>query len=273
MLADVKPFFNVQASNKQQLYKCATSGKQSILAESFNFRTAHPECAQPILNQGNCSSSYSIASVGAITDRFCLANKESYPRLSAQAPLACDKTINNHCKGGFVSRALDYAKIYGLVDENCLSYNPEEDNIPDCSNKIKDCIKYKINDYCVSSTEEGIKQEILSSGPVVVVIPIYRDFLVYKSGLFQVYPKSHRFQAGHAVKIIGWDTREGQKCWLIENSWGTQWGENGIACVIIGRDELQIERFALAPSIPSAEKPESDEEKVEAEQYKDEPRD
>jgi hypothetical protein len=43
--------------------------------------------------------------------------------LSPQAPLACDKAINSHCKGGFVSRTLDYAKIYGLVDVNCLSYN------------------------------------------------------------------------------------------------------------------------------------------------------
>lgn len=161
-----------------------------------------------------------------------------------------------------MSRALDYAKIYGLVDENCLAYNPQEDNSTDCTNKIKDCVKYKINDYCVSSTEEGIKQEILSSGPIVVVIPVYRDFIVYKSGVFQVYPKTHRFQAGQAVKIIGWETRDGQKCWLLENSWGPEWGENGVACVLIGEDELQIERFALTPSIPTADKSEEEGEKV-----------
>jgi C1A family cysteine protease len=31
------------------------------------------------------------------------------------------------------------------------------------------------------------------------------------------------------VKIIGWDVKEGKNCWLIENSWGEDWGENGIA--------------------------------------------
>ena len=110
--------------------------------------------------------------------------------------------------------------------------------------------------YCVSSTEESIKQEIFSSGPVIVVIPVYRDFLIYQSGVYQVYPKSHRFPTGHAVKLIGWDTRDGQKCWLMENSWGPQWGEDGLACVLVGKDELSIERFTLAPSIPTTEKPE-----------------
>jgi cathepsin B len=64
---------------------------------------------------GNCSSSYSLAAVGAINDRLCLQNKKEHVILSAQTPVACDKSINNQCKGGYVSRTLDYAKIYGLV--------------------------------------------------------------------------------------------------------------------------------------------------------------
>lgn len=86
-----------------------------------------------------------------------------------------------------------------------------------------------IGDYCVSSESENIKKEIANYGPVIATIPIYRDFLVYKSGLYQVYPKNQRFSAEHAVKIIGWDVIDGQNCWLIENSWGEEWGQNGTA--------------------------------------------
>jgi cathepsin B len=70
-LVDAKKTINVQASNKQQLYKCNTQGKDTIIPDTYNFRTQYPQCAKPIYTQGNCSSSYSIAAATAISDRLC----------------------------------------------------------------------------------------------------------------------------------------------------------------------------------------------------------
>merc|ERR1712061_498907 len=55
----------------------------------------------------------------------------------------------------------------------------------------------------------------------------------------------------HAVKIIGWGVMEGKSYWLIENSWGEDWGENGYAKVIAGADPekkegIVIETYVLA---------------------------
>jgi cathepsin B len=229
-LVDAKRTINVQASNKQQLYKCNTGSKDTIVPESYNFREQYPNCARPVLTQGNCSSSYSIASISAITDRWCRSNELEYPTLSAHSPVFCDKVINSNCKGGFVSRTLDYGKIYGFVDTKCAEYDAAaEETEEQCIERTKTCQKYTIGDYCVSSESENIKQEIFNYGPVIVTIPVYRDFLIYKSGLYQVYPKNQRFSAEHAVKIIGWDVIDGKNCWLIENSWGEDWGKNGTA--------------------------------------------
>ena len=118
-LADAKKTINVQSSNKQQLYKCNTGNTAPILPDSYNFREEYPMCARPIQTQGNCSSSYAIASVSAITDRWCRSNQVDYPDLSAHTPVFCDKVINSNCKAGFVSRTLDYAKMYGLVNTQC----------------------------------------------------------------------------------------------------------------------------------------------------------
>lgn len=228
-LLNAKRLIGTQASNKQQLFRCNTGSKDSILPESFNFREEYPACAREIVAQGNCSSSYSLVAASAITDRWCKGDQQSYPILSAQSPLACDKVINQHCKGGFVSRTLDFAKLYGLVEESCYGYNETLDAPDVCQGKIAQCKKHKISDYCVSSELENIKQEIFHYGPVIVVIPVYRDFLIYNGGVYQVYPGNQKFSSGHAVKIIGWDTRDGKSCWLIENTWGPEWGEKGLA--------------------------------------------
>ncbi len=123
-LVDVKKIVNAQTSNKNQLYNCNTKGKDSILPDSYNFRTARANCSKQIYTQGNCSSSYSIAATTAISDRMCQSsNGENTFEVSPQSPIFCDKFINSQCKGGYISRTLDYAKLHGLVDTTCLPYD------------------------------------------------------------------------------------------------------------------------------------------------------
>lgn len=155
-LVDAKKTINVQASNKQQLYRCNTQGKDIIIPESYNFNTAYPNCKSTIYTQGNCSSSYAIVAASAITDRHCQQNgeKEDYQRfdVSPQTPVFCDKFINQQCKGGYISRTLDYAKLYGLVDLTSAPYNEQEGDIADnCTQKYRDSPRFKIGDYCVAS--------------------------------------------------------------------------------------------------------------------------
>jgi len=138
-LVDVKNLINNQASNKQSLYRCSTGNKDTIVPESYNFRDSHPDCAREIYTQGNCSSSYSLAAVSAITDRWCKLNPADFPILSPQTPLSCDKAINNQCKGGYVSRTLDYSKIYGLVEDRCYPFSEEIDSTEDCQKKTAEC--------------------------------------------------------------------------------------------------------------------------------------
>lgn len=122
-LVDAKKVINAQPSNKDSLYRCNPGNKETIVPESYNFKTEYPNCARPVFTQGNCSSSYSIAAVSAITDRWCRSNDVEYPNLSPHTPVFCDKVINSNCKGGIITRTLDYAKIYGLVDANCAEYD------------------------------------------------------------------------------------------------------------------------------------------------------
>merc|ERR1719203_1869219 len=55
----------------------------------------------------------------------------------------------------------------------------------------------------------------------------------------------------HAVKILGWGEMEGKPYWLLENSWGKDWGERGFAKVVRGgnpekKESIVLETFMVA---------------------------
>lgn len=46
----------------------------------------------------------------------------------------------------------------------------------------------------------------------------------------------------HDIEVVGYDvTADGQKYWVVKNSWGTQWGEEGYARVCRGWNNIGIE--------------------------------
>lgn len=225
------------------------------MKKSYDFREAHPECKTSIVDQRNCSASFAIASASAISDRVCLANKNNNVRLSAQHFLSCQEDAQgNECAGGSIGSFLEFAKKKGLVDESCLAYKGEK-GVSCPVDAIEKCEKTYLLDYCVANGVEGIKREIFKNGPVVGYMPVYRDFLVYKSGIYRILEGTSRFQGGHAVKVIGWGAENGEEYWIIENSWGESWGIGGYGRVLIGEAELLLDEygFAVHPKSDSAE--------------------
>ena len=57
---------------------------------------------------------------------------------------------------------------------------------------------------------------------------VYTDFLTYKSGVYHRTEDAFKFNGQLIVKILGWEKSEsGQSYWIVENTWGEDWGENG----------------------------------------------
>lgn len=74
---------------------------------------------------------------------------------------------------------------------------------------------------------------------------IYTDFFNYKSGIYS--HASGSYAGGHAIKIIGWGADNGTSYWLVANSWGTQWGENGFFKIEIGTLNVDQAVYACIP--------------------------
>ena len=82
-------------------------------------------------------------------------------------------------------------------------------------------------------------EEIATYGTVSASFTVYQDFLTYKSGVY--VHKTGGAVGGHAIKIIGYGTENGQDYWLCANSWNDSWGDNGYFKILKGVNECGIE--------------------------------
>jgi len=85
------------------------------------------------------------------------------------------------------------------------------------------------------SSNEKMKQ-LIANGPVAALIYAQTDFQAYKSGVFSGCPSTFGTsysKINHAVVIIGYDVNGN---YIIKNSWGTTWGDNGFGVVSKDRD-------------------------------------
>ena len=76
---------------------------------------------------------------------------------------------------------------------------------------------------------EDIKQAVYTYGAVSVAVYVDRYFQAYTGGVLDICKKRVN-RCNHAVIICGWDDAKG--AWLVKNSWGDNWGEDGFLWMV-----------------------------------------
>ena len=207
--------------------------------ESFDAREKWGKCVHEIRNQAHCGSCWAFAGSEALSDRFCIASNGAVDVvLSPQDLVSCD-AWDHGCNGGVISWAWSYMTKHGVVADDCFPYQSLDGKAPTCPTKCADGSDFSLKKYkCKASSAKeaqgpaAIQSEIFTNGPVETGFTVYEDFISYKSGVY--IHTTGKALGGHAVKIIGWGVENGVKYWLIANSWGTTWGENGLFRIQFG---------------------------------------
>lgn len=223
-------------------------------------------CFGEVRNSGNCTAGYAIAAASALSTRFCIADAGKYGglQLSPQQILSCDKKSKG-CNGGGIDSVWSYISRRGLYPESCVPFVGAKG--AQCKTTCEDSKKVKPLDYCIMSGAKRLKRDIHNRGPIVAPMRLMDDFLVYKEGVYTPTENAKPVfgQDGnvieHAITVHGWGKSQGVPYWIIENSWGKSWGENGYARVSMGNI---MENYAISIT-PATEEAIAEKTKLDAE--------
>lgn len=171
----------------------------------------------PIENQGSCGSCWAFSTAATFQDvKRIFGETED---ISEQYLLSCANPSEWSCDGGFFAHDAHKAPR-GAVLASEYPYTASDSA---CKSNLN--YQWKLTSWSYLSSGENpsvdeIKQAIYKYGPVSVGVAADSTFSSYSGGIFQ---GSGSTQLNHAVNIVGW----GDGYWIMRNSWGASWGENG----------------------------------------------
>ena len=201
--------------------------------------------ARTFWNQHNpvyCGSCWAFSTTSAFSDRVALLRHNTFPSvdLSAQVVVNCVTGGGSQgCNGGDPDAVYEYLLKTGVPEWSCQNYEAVTNECTplnvcrDCDPKAG-CSAIKQGDYpAFVAVEHGqvsgvdnIMKEVFARGPIVVGMCVTEAFENYTGGIFS--DKTGCVQEDHAVSIIGFGTSAaGEDYWIVRNSWGTSWGDDG----------------------------------------------
>ena len=213
-----------------------------------------------------CYAGWAFAATAAMSDRVKLARKRAFPdiNLSPQTVINCASTPGmDGCMGGDAKVAFEYMKAVGVSDDTCQSYQAVSTLNCSAINVCRNCsprggcvpvpvggyVAVKAMEVGVVSGEAAMMAEVATRGPIVCDVAVTAGLEAYTGGVFM--DESGKVDATHQVEVAGYGVEEGsgKKFWVVRNSWGTMWGEQGWARIVRGANNLGIET-ACAYAVP-----------------------
>ena len=197
------------------------SGDVGTTMESIDWRDHN--AVTPVKNQGQCGSCWSFSTTGALEGAYAI----KYGKLvafSEQELVSCDST-DNGCNGGLMDNAFKWIQSHnGLCTESSYPYVSGEvknQTVSKCSNRCSPVSGSTVKSIVDVGQDENSLMAALSKQPVSIAIEADKlGFQLYRSG---IYSGNCGNNLDHGVLAVGY----GDGYWLVKNSWGELWGDEG----------------------------------------------
>jgi len=229
----------------------------------------------PVKDQGQCGSCYSFSTTGNIEGVAAVAG-HPLVSLSEQEFVSCVAVTppGGQCHGGLPSLNFQWLmknRNGDVITEEAYPYGSHDFWSPPCTQVCRDIPDPTQSDWCSSScyvltplcpegtcncTSDGtnvgatisgwktlpsdevqMRAYLAEHGPVSIGVDSMSAWQGYKGGIVTDCAQGMN---DHAVLLVGFGEENGTPYWIIKNSWGDSWGENGYMRAQFGTNQCNL---------------------------------
>lgn len=208
----------------------------------------------PAKNQASCGSCYAFGTVGAV-ESFLARMGLGQLDLSENNAMNCNarnaENPEGGCGGGTFLNVIDFFNKKGTVLEADDPYSPMKAACSVSVNYQQTILGWlQVGERGKIAEPSVLKNYLINYGPLEISVkadnpgPTGQRFMQY-NGTDPIHlPLQISDGVDHSVLLVGWNDNTthagGRGVWIIKNSWGTQWGKNGLAEVAYGSANLGL---------------------------------
>ncbi|MFH1038096.1 MAG: C1 family peptidase [PVC group bacterium] len=216
-------------------------GKKTLPA-SFDWRNYNGRSyIGSVGDQGDCGSCYAFGAAAAAEGTYNWATGRYDGARADFSEAFIAFCLSDHYSGfdGCSGADYDYDELQALIDYGICTETeyPYSDHEQSCPFGTYPALTQFQSWYRVPCDDiDAIKTAIMTYGVVDVAVYVGSAFQGYAHGVYEDSnttcdgsPCDHT-TSNHAVSLVGWDDSPpegGGGCWILRNSWGTDWGESG----------------------------------------------
>eukprot|EP01063_Lacrimia_lanifica_P027179 TRINITY_DN3781_c0_g1_i1.p2 TRINITY_DN3781_c0_g1~~TRINITY_DN3781_c0_g1_i1.p2 ORF type:complete len:335 (+),score=121.83 TRINITY_DN3781_c0_g1_i1:48-1052(+) len=191
-----------------------------------------------VQQQGDCGGCWSFSVTGTI-EGTNVAQGNTLAPLSEQFFISCDKD-DLGCNGGLPYQAYQWAIDNNkgrCVTEAAYPYVSGDGSEPACKDFSAMPVGATIKGWeriptDAADSEAQIRAALLAHGPISIAVDVC-GWGLYTGGIMKTCPSG---MIGHGVVAVG----VSDDAWIVKNSWGAEWGENGYVRLAYGSNQCGI---------------------------------
>jgi len=248
--------FKINIVKFSQPLQLGSYGCQSFIStasgapSSLDWRTKG--AVTSVKDQGQCGSCWTFSATGAIEGAWSLA-KGQLINFSEQELVDCATgvTYGSHgCNGGQMDGAFKFVMTNGQCTDSSYPYTS---GVTKTSGTCQKCsaVAHISSCYDVKPNDQVSLKGAITKQPVSIALSAdTKSFQFYKSGVLTA--TDCYTQLNHGVLAAGYGEENGLKYWLVKNSWGTSWGDQGYIKILRSdsTNDPGICGIAMQPSFP-----------------------
>lgn len=244
-VASVEGQMNDECVDYRQSYTMSNGYTRPGIPSAFDWRDKNGHSyIGGIRDQGSCGSCYAFAACAAAEGVYNWANglyDENCADFSESFVIWCLSSLPQYNEHFYGCRGADYS--YSELEALTVEGVCNEDDFPYTTMDPGECSHWDDRGSTFNSWQRvpcgdvlSIKEAIMNFGTVDAAVWVGWDFSSYDEGIYQDSNTEcwadpcYYTPTNHAISLVGWDDNgdpETSGYWILRNSWGSGWGEEG----------------------------------------------